>query len=246
MIQIGICDDEPPLLQKMEEFVRDFCVQSHVFAVVRVFEKSRALFYEIEDGTCFDLLLLDIEMPDMGGMELAACVRNRLPEALVIFITSHLEYALDAYELSVFRYIPKADPDGRLLCALSDAVKRIEVQRQASYLIQNQSRIERIPLKNLLYIVHEGKNALFVTDLEEGQGGKTRSYKVRKSLQQVYGELGAAEFLFIDRGCIVNLSQIMSVREKDCILRDGTKLAVSQNRMQELKARLLEFWKWHL
>ncbi len=244
MIQIGVCDDELPLLQKMEGVVREFCTQNHIFATVRSYEKSQGLLYEIEDGVHFDLLLLDIEMPDMDGMELAGHVRLLLPEVLVIFITSHLEYALDAYELSVFRYIPKADPGGRLLSALSDAVKRIGVQQQKSYLIQNQSRIERVPLKNLLYIVHEGKNALLVTNL--GEKDKTCSYRVRKSLQQVYRELDAAEFLFIDRGCIVNLSQVMSVRGSFCILRDGTKLAVSQNRMQELKARLLEFWKRHI
>lgn len=82
---------------------------------------AKNLLYEAEDGKRFDLLLLDIEMPGMDGLELASRLRQLLPDALLIFITSHVEFALDAYELSTFRYIPKNNMDGRLEHALLDA-----------------------------------------------------------------------------------------------------------------------------
>lgn len=243
MLLVGICDDETVYLHKMEAYVRDCYRKNQIFAALHTFEKSSSLLYEIEDGTRFDLLLLDIEMPQMDGMELAARVKKLLPDVLIIFFTSHMEYALDAYELSVFRYIPKSGHGERLAHALLDAAKLIEVQRRDAYIIQNQNRLERVPLKNLLYVVHEGKNALLVTDIKDEETQEAVCYKVRKTLQQVAQELGAEEFLFIDRGCIVNLSKVMSVRENQCILKDGTRLAVSQNRTQELKERLLGFWK---
>ena len=167
-----------------------------------------------------------------------------------------MEYVLDAYELSVFRYVPKADQGERLTHALLDAAAMVEVQLRESYIIQNQNRLERIPLQNLLYITHEGKNALLVTDLSGGEnsgrgnlslpGKENLCFRVRKSLQQVYEELDDREFFFIDRGCIVNLSRIMSIKEDFCILKDGTRLGVSQSRMPGLKERLLEFWKHHI
>lgn len=243
MLFVGVCDDEPIFLQKMERYVRDCYRQNQIFASVQPFEKSTLLLYEIEDGAKFDLLLLDIEMPEMDGMELAGRIKKLLPDALIIFFTSHMEYALDAYELSVFRYIPKSNYGSRLNHALLDAAKRIEVQRQDAYLIQNQNRLERIPLRNLLYITHEGKNALLMTDIIDPKTGTALTCKVRKSLQQVYEELDTTEFAFIDRGCIVNLAQVMSVREEQCILKDGTRLQVSQTRMQGLKEKLMGFWK---
>lgn len=246
MIRVGLCDDEPVLLEKLNKFVVDRYAENQIFVKVSAFEKPQALLYEIEDGAQFDLLLLDIEMPQIGGMELAERIKRLLPGALIIFITSHMEYVLDAYELSVFRYISKADFDERLTHALLDAAAMVEVQLRESYIIQSQNRLERIPLQNLLYITHEGKNALLVTDLPAAGEEKSVCYRVRKTLQQVYGELDEKEFLFIDRGCIVNLSKIMSIRENCCILKDGTQLPVSQSRMQRLKDRLLEFWNQHI
>lgn len=100
----------------------------------------------------------------MDGLELASRLRQLLPDALLIFITSHVEFALDAYELSIFRYIPKNNMDGRLEHALLDAAAAIQLQQSQSYIISNQNRLERIPLKNLLYIQHVEKNSLLVTD----------------------------------------------------------------------------------
>ena len=163
-----------------------------------------------------------------------------------------MEFALDAYELSTFRYIPKNNMDGRLEHALLDAAAAIQLQQSQSYIISNQNRLERIPLKNLLYIQHVEKNSLLVTDLPAPEntgksgGAEHTEFKVRKTLQEIYEELNPDDFLFIDRGFIVNLSHVMSVKVGCCILRDGTRLPVSQARMPVLKEHLLSFWKQHI
>ena len=233
MIRVGLCDDEPVLLQKLNQFVSDCYAGHQIFAQTQTFEKSQALLYEIEDGAVFDLLLLDIEMPGMDGMALAARVKEFLPNVLVIFITSHMD-------------IPKADPGPRLIHALLDAAAIIDLQLRESYVIQSQNRLERIPLQSLLYITHEGKNAVLVTDLPGTTNEKNTCCRVRRSLQQVYEELDGKQFLFIDRGCIVNLSKVMSIRENQVLLKDGTLLPVSLARLPALKEKLLEFWKRHI
>lgn len=243
MVRVGICDDEMVLLEKLNQFVQICYAQNQIFARVDTFKNGQQLLYEIEDGERFDLVLLDIEMPQMDGMELAERVKKMLPNVLVIFVTSHMEYVLDAYELSIFRYIPKMDFGNRLRHALLDAAAMVEVQMRESYVIQGKNRLERVPLRNILYIVHEGKNAVLVTNMADGDGHECVRFHVRKSLQQVYEELNDGEFLFIDRGCIVNLAGIMSIQEDCCILKDGTRLAVSQSRLPGLKSRLMEFWK---
>ena len=67
-------------------------------------------------------------MPHMNGMELAATIRTYLPGALIIFITAYTKYALDAFELSAFRYIDKEMLPEKLPTAIRDAFRILHMQ----------------------------------------------------------------------------------------------------------------------
>ena len=150
MLQIGICDDEPLLLDEIKKITEDCLRQQQAFSILSAFTDGKALLYEIQDGKHFDLLLLDIEMPGLSGMELAEQIHALLPDALMIFVTAHYKYAVDAYALHIFRYIPKNQLKERLPHALKDAASLLEIQNTDSYIISSQNRLERIPLKEIL------------------------------------------------------------------------------------------------
>ena len=69
---------------------------------------------------------------------------------------------------------------------------------------------------------------------------------MRKSLQQVLEELGAEEFIFTDRGCIVNLIHILQVKDGTVVLKDGTVLPVSRSHVQEVKEEINRYWGEHI
>ena len=69
---------------------------------------------------------------------------------------------------------------------------------------------------------------------------------MRKSLQQVYEELGAEEFIYIDRGCIVNLIHIMQVKDGMAVLKNGKQLAISRSHLQEVKEQINLYWGTHI
>lgn len=117
--------------------------------------------YDLEDGFYFDLFLLDIEMPGIDGMGLAKSIHDNMPAARIIFITSHLEYAITAYEFSVFRYIPKMVLDEKLPSALEDFYKLYRLERNEFYTIQIKNHVEQIAYKDILYILKDGKYAVF-------------------------------------------------------------------------------------
>jgi len=237
MIQIAICDDEPILLEEIKAETEECLKKQQVFSMISTFSDSERLLYELEEGTIFDLFLLDIEMPGISGMELAGRIHEKLPEALIIFVTAHYKYAIDAYELNIFRYIPKNQIKERLPHAVIDAVTILENQNTEFYLVSNQNRIERIPLKNVVYIIRDGKNAAFYLE------GTQEVFRVRKTLSKVYESLNPQEFVYIDRGCIINLKHLSGIANSSCTMADGTVLAVAQSRSAELKKLLNEFWR---
>lgn len=251
MLQIAICDDETLLLNEIKKTTEDCLSKQQVFSILSTYTDGKTLLYDIQDGKHFDLLLLDIEMPDISGMELARQIHALLPDALMVFVTAHYKYAVDAYELHIFRYIPKNQLKGRLPHALKDAVSLLEIQNTDSYIISNQNRLERIPFREILYIEKDGKNALFhitttakQTEAEnkaEHQPDQTR--RIRKTLTEVFNELHSEEFYFIERGFIVNLRHVSGISHTDCILTDMTHLPISQSRLTEFKKKLNRYWK---
>ena len=182
MLHIAICDDEEHMVRSNAAITQDCLNQARIAGEIKTYTRSDNLLCDItEDHFYYDLILLDIEMPGKSGMELAACMKPVLPDVKIIFITSHIEYAIDAFELSIFRYVPKDDIDKRLPAAIQDAVKLLELEDGKTYTIQTSSRLERIPYKDIYYIERDGKNASITS--------ANKVSRVRKSMQQVYEEL---------------------------------------------------------
>ena len=239
MIRIAVCDDEERAVSAHKRIAEDCLRQCGAVGEVLSYTDSRNLLYDIaEDRFYYDLILLDIEMPGSTGMELAQRIKPFLPEVRIIFITSHIEYAIDAFELSIFRYVPKSDLDRRLPGAVTDALRLILLEDGKVYTICTNSRLEKIPYRDIFYIERDGKYASITA-----AGGV---YKVRRSLQQVYEELGAEEFLYIDRGCIVNMIHIMQVKDGQAVLKNGVSLPVSRSHLQGVKEQINAYWGSHI
>ena len=234
MIKIAICDDEQSLVSANKRIVDKFIKEKKEMATIEEYGNGEFLLADIQEGAYFDLILLDIEMPYKNGMEIAPQIKQCLPNTLIVFVTSHLKYAIDSFALSIFRYEPKQDLQVRLEQALQDAFNYIKLEQNDVYTIQTQTRLEKILLKNILYIKKSGKNSVLVTF--------NNQTKVRKSLSQVFEELNRNEFIYIDRGCIVNIIHIMQVKNGEVVLKNGESLAISRSHVQATKELINAFW----
>lgn len=234
MIKIAVCDDEKSLVSVNRNIVEDYIRDKKEVATIEEYSNGEFLLADVQEGIYFDLILLDIEMPHKNGMEIAPQIKKCLPNVLIVFVTSHLKYAIDSFALSIFRYVPKQELQPRLEQALHDAFHYIKLEQNDVYTIKTQTRLEKILLKDILYIQKSGKNAVIITF--------NNQTKVRKSLSQVYEELNRNEFIYIDRGCIVNIIHIMQVKNGKVILKNGESLAVSRSHVQTTKQLINKFW----
>lgn len=239
MLHIAICDDDDYAVKSHEFLTQHSLRDCQQAAEITTYTDSDNLLYDItEDHFFFDLILLDIEMPGKNGMELARIFKPYLPDVKIIFITSHLEYAIDAFELSIFRYVPKGEIELRLPTAIKDAIRLLSLEAGRTYTIRTGSRLEKIPYQEIYYIIRDGKNA----NLTTSRGVS----KVRKSLQQVYEELDAEEFLYLERGCIANMIHIMQIKNSMAILKNGVSLPISRSHLQSVKEQINTYWGGHI
>lgn len=234
-MQIAICDDEKEMIPRIEGIVRRFFQTNCVDCNIHSYQYSENLRYDLQDGFYFDLFFLDIEMPGIDGMTLAKEIFNATPAAKIIFITSHLEYAIAAYEYSVFRYIPKTMIEEKLTVALEDFYKLYRLERTDFYTVEIKNHVEQIPYRNILYILKDGKYAVFY--LQDG-----RTQPIRKTLAQVSEEINQEYFHFADRGCIVNLANVLGIDEKGILFQNQQHVVISRANMSEFKSVMLRFW----
>lgn len=235
MLKIAICDDEIEKGRQIDAWLNQCFNGKGIIYEKQLFSNSKALWYEIDDGTKFDLLLLDIEMPQLDGISLTEQIKTYLPDALVIFITSYEKYVYESFKVQPFRFIPKRYLKSMLPSALEDA-RNLLMKNQDRFLIaENQDGIEKIPTRSILYIWHREKYAYI-----ERSNGETS--KVRKTLKQVYEMLPEGDFVWIDRGCICNLAQISKITDGYIVLVNSMKLQGSRDRITEVKNIFRKYW----
>lgn len=124
------------------------------------------------------------------------------------------------------------------MSALTDAICLLMLEDGKVYTIRTSSRLEKIPYREIYFIERDGKNASITW--ENGIS------KVRGSLQQIYEELASEEFIFIDRGCIVNLIHVMQVKNGMVFLGNGASLPVSRSHLQGVKEQINTYWGMHI
>ncbi|RYF64924.1 MAG: response regulator transcription factor, partial [Comamonadaceae bacterium] len=157
-----IVDDEALARQRLRTLLGD--CHTPAVLVVGEAEEGAAALQQIDD-TPLDLVLLDIHMPGIDGVELARVLHRREVAPAVIFVTAHAAHAVTAFELDAVDYLTKPVRGERLQQALQKAERSLKERRSArgdappveSLLIHDRGRAERIPLSEVLYLRSEHK-----------------------------------------------------------------------------------------
>jgi DNA-binding LytR/AlgR family response regulator len=235
MVSCAICDDNKFFTEMAESLIRASFLETYSAVDLITYTNSEEFLRAVRDGKYFDVIFLDIEMPGDNGFEVAKKIKEKTPGCIIVFLTSHVEYAVDGYELEIFRFIPKDNLESRIKRGVEDIVSRLELQNGSSYVIDKNNEFERIRYKDIKYIKKDGKYAcIFCTN--------GREIRVRKNLVDVKKELEDSDFIIIDRGIIVNFIHISKLSENDLCMDDGERMAVSRSNIKELKRRLAIYW----
>ena len=235
ILHCAICDDEPIVAHATKSKVDNILSKLDISYEISIYTCSKQLLFEMDGCNQFDLLIIDIEMPEVSGFKIAEIAKRYYKNSLVIFLTSHINYAIEGYEMNVFRFIPKEQADERLERYVVDAVKMITDVLQKSYVVKRHDFVEKIFYNDINYITKDGKNSILHL-------GNRDSIRVRKPLAVVLQELNSEEFVYIDRGCIANMSNLHRLNNREWLCENGEMLMMSAAAYSTIKPKLLAFW----
>ena len=236
MIRIAILDDSDKDRTFINNITNKYFNRKGIRSEIYLFSKAEILLIELKEKEYYDIFMLDIELPEQSGILVAKETRKYLPESFVIFISNYEEYALEGYKVRAFRYITKDMQrlENLLEEALDCIVPIIEQKNEKEYLYIAGSSFGKILYRNIYYIVKDHKYIIIYY-----RGGVI---KERKTLQEVYQELDAEEFFYIDKGCIVNVCHVCYCDREKVYLTGGTELHISRSKYEMVREKVLTYW----
>ncbi len=222
MISAIAVDDEPKALQIIE----DHASKVTFLELQKVFtDPFKALDFVHENNV--DLIFLDINMPDISGLEFSRAVLKS--EVLIIFTTAHSEYALESYELEALDYLLKPFEFTRFQAAVSKANQRIRsstTSESKCFFVNTGSERNKICYNDIKYIEGSGNYVSYYL--------KTKKIMVRSTIKETLARLPSSHFLQVQRSYIVALNHIDKIRDNHIYVKD-TKISIGPSYKEQFK-----------
>jgi DNA-binding LytR/AlgR family response regulator len=202
------------------------------YSILRFSDPQKALDY-IEDGNKIDIAILDVLMPRMNGMELAAGMRELGFGGYLIFLTSTNDFAAQSYSVKAFSYILKPAEKH----AVSELLDIIEKMRQADdhngFPLTRRSGVRFVLYTELMYI--ESMNHQLLFHLIDGE-----TISIYATLRE-YSEmlLAKPQMCRPQKSFIINLDYVRSFENSSIFMRDGVRISVPKE-FETIKEKWLE------
>ena len=224
MLSIAICDDQQDSLETIEEELHRSSKNLNVEIETHLYTDGNDMLGLMKNNKdYFDVVFLDIAMPKISGLDVAAKMRSINQEILLVFISAHEQYVFDSIDYSPIKYIRKLKMHDEIELALKKANKCINSRTTKTIIMYFEMYRRRITV----YI----------------NNGKAIELKERKTIKSLYEELDDEDFVQIHSGGIVNVKYIYEYSGYSITLDNETKLVISRSRLKEVKEQMARYWR---
>ena len=221
--KIAICDDFEQDAKYIASAVKKWAEKERILLDVEVFPSADSFLFHYADHKDFDIMLLDIEMPTMSGIELAKKIRLENDAVQIIFITGYIDYISEGYDVAALHYLMKPLSEDKLSEVLNRAVLKIR-KNEKSLFLSISGEMVRILIYQIKYLEVQQN---YVTVHAK------KDYTVKKTLGEFESELDE-RFYRIGRSFIVNLSCIDKITKNSVHLSDGSVIPLPRGQYESL------------
>ena len=230
-MKVAVVDDIKEYRESTGRAVFEWAKDRHEVVSIHGY-KSGESFLAAMDSEHFDIVLMDIYMDGLTGIEAAAKLREISLDTILIFATTSAEHMAQAFPCRAFDYIMKPVDTVRLYKALDEAVKVLP-ENQPYITINVEKQEINIIVSDILYVLSDLNYCLVYT--------KKSEYRTRSQFSKFMESLNEfPQFYVINRGIAVNLDNVLDIKGLDCYLNDKTLLTVSKKKKQEAEQALID------
>lgn len=230
-LKIAICDDQQTDLIRISKMTEQLLRDAGICHSISSYESAKALLADIQKGAQFHILLLDVLMGDMDGIELAAELKRQENKSSVIFASSNREMALRGYEVSAVRYLVKPLDAEKMREAL---IYCIGIWQEKKEILLPTGRGQyRISWSDIQFAEAFERGTRFILSNEIVES--------RLKFGEVEAMLPRSAFVHCHRAFIVNLACVKAIRPYEFELRSGQLVPIGKGRYTEVRKRFINY-----
>jgi len=225
----AICDDELPQQHILKKMVQKWADSNGYAVNLSLYPSSEAFLFHYAEDKSYDILLLDIEMAKMNGVQLARLIRAGNKEVQIIFITGYMDYIADGYDVEALHYLIKPITEEKFFTVLDRAVVKMR-KNEKVLILETGNESVRLPLYEIQYL-EVRRNYVTVH--------ASQDYTVKSTLGELEKELEIG-FIRVGRSFIVNLKYIRKVTKAEIFLIGGTCIPLPRGCYDTVNRAIIE------
>lgn len=232
-MNIVVCDDNLAFARLLESKIMQFFARKEKMCTISVFSNPNELMKE--DLSYRHVLFLDIDMPDVSGLEIARIIRKKNYNICIVFVTAWIQYAPAGYRVNAFRYLLKQELNTELNSCLEDILESLS-QKQEQIQLPGKEYVYDLYLDEILYLEGSPNRLVIVHTTDE------QLIECRGKLADLAEQLEDKGFLRIQKSFIVNMKHVKQIKGYYTHLKNGESLKTAERGYAQIYNRFL-IWK---
>lgn len=230
MYHIAIVEDEKEFSEQLETYLKQYHAEQNIHFKISVFQDGAEILKDYQP--IYDIILLDIEMPGINGMETAERIRQMDQDVVLMFITNMASYAILGYEVGALDFVMKPISYYGFSMRFTRAVKRVGQRERQQLLLTLPDGVKKLGIQQIYFV--EVQNRILHYHTDEGE------FSVRGTMQSVEQMLEKYPFVKCNHWYMVNLRHVSEVR-KNTVIVGGHTLEISRRNRTPFLQALAEY-----
>lgn len=236
-MKIAICDDEKEFLENIDYAIKTYMNEKGLDYNIDLYNSGKSIMELQKNIVLYDVVFLDINMPEISGLEVAEWIRTYSDDVNIVFITAIISYAIQGYKYNAVRYILKNERQLKAsIYECMDAViyrmKHMGIDKRI--FISNQKEIS---VNKVMYIESSAHKVIFYIE-----GKESEDYVVKNKLNNIEKMLDDCKYMIrVHQSYIVNMMYVKKISGYRIYLKNGIEIGVPKPRYKEVKKAIMEF-----
>lgn len=235
-MHIVLVDDERLQIEQMTRLIQGVCHKLHIPLTLTTFTSGQAFLFALPDHPEWELVFLDIQMPDLSGMSVAHQIHQSHPQIKIIFATAYADFAVESYQVDAFSYLLKPIQASDIEHVLTKH-QNMTVNQPVYLVLSVDGEFVKLDLATIIYVESQGHKLLINTS--------DKLFESNMTLAQFMAEVDE-RFVQTHRSYRVNLDFVDSIAPTELLLTTGDRLPIARRQVKQVQRAFIDYFKGDL